>query len=154
MLTSVYAARNNPSFQIGWDPNSQMNDYQLRKSKNKEVTGKITTQNIIQGQEVHQERSYQGPTPKDCNWFPIQTRRYSMKTLTSPKKNWKNTWISMSSTELLHLGGQSRVLRFKMRGECQSVLGKVWKKFCLTVWELERKGLREVPVYPLIYQAE
>lgn len=66
-----------------------MNDYQMRKSKNKEITGKITTQTIIQQQEMIPQRApYDAPrTPyelqaKDCTQFATQMRKYSMITLT------------------------------------------------------------------------
>lgn len=65
MFVIAYPARKDPSFSIGWDSHNQLNDFQLRKAKNKEVTGKITTQAIIQSQDIPQRNVYE-PQMNDC----------------------------------------------------------------------------------------
>lgn len=59
MFHSFYPARREPEFSIGWSNANQLNDFQMRKSKNKEVTGKITTQAIIQGGDLYPQRQTQ-----------------------------------------------------------------------------------------------
>lgn len=74
-----------------------MNDFQLRKSKNKEVTGKITTQAIINQQQILPQRNpYQHPgnhqyepQANDCIDSPIQTSKFSMRIQTSLARSWK-----------------------------------------------------------------
>lgn len=103
MFALLYQARREPEFSIGWSNNNQMNDYQLRKSKNKEVTGKITTQSIIQGQDVsypqRQQQQLQAydPTPKDCIFHAIKINAFSMKIQTCLKKNWKKWCFNMTN---------------------------------------------------------
>lgn len=97
MFPFFYPARKEPGFSIGWDNANQMNDFQLRKSKNKEVTGKITTQAIIGGQQMVPQRSpyqqpgtnYYEPQAKDCTPFSIQTNKSCTRTLTSPTKSYR-----------------------------------------------------------------
>lgn len=50
MCSFFHSARREQEFAIGWEATPMLNDYQLRKTKNKEVTGKITTNSIISGQ--------------------------------------------------------------------------------------------------------
>ena len=53
--------RRGDEFSLNWEQANQMSNYQMRKSKNREVTGKITTQAIIQNQELPR----QAPSQKD-----------------------------------------------------------------------------------------
>jgi hypothetical protein len=92
MFTSFYQARRDAEFSIGWSNNNQLNDFQMRKSKNKEVTGKITTQSIIQGQDLaYPQRQLQAydPTPKDCTPHVIQISAFSMRIPICPRKSWR-----------------------------------------------------------------
>jgi hypothetical protein len=68
MFPSSYPARREPEFSIGWSNSNQLNDFQMRKSKNKEVTGKITTQAIIQGQDFYPQRlpAYDPAPTRNC----------------------------------------------------------------------------------------
>ena len=62
----------------------------MRKSKNKEVTGKITTQAIIQGQDLnYPQRQLQAydPSPKDCKAPFIKINASSMRTPTCRRRN-------------------------------------------------------------------
>ena len=90
MFSSFYPARRDAEFSIGWSNNNQLNEYQMRKSKNKEVTGKITTQAIIQGQDVnYPQRQLQAydPSPKDCTTLTIKINASFMRTPTSRRRN-------------------------------------------------------------------
>lgn len=85
MFALVYEDRRGDEFSLNWEQANQMSNYQMRKSKNREVTGKITTQAIIQNQELPR----QAPTQKDCNHIATQTKESSMKTPISPMRNLK-----------------------------------------------------------------
>lgn len=94
MFACCYEARREAEFSIGWNNANQLNDYQMRKSKNKEVTGKITTAAIIQGQGLPYHRqmppAYDPPArdSRDCTPTDIQTPLPPTKT--SPRKSWRS----------------------------------------------------------------
>ncbi len=92
MFNCSYEARREAEFTIGWSNHNQLNDYQMRKSKNKEVTGKITTSAIIQGQNApYPQRqmppSYDPPSrdSRDCTLYDTQMPLPPMRTL--PQKS-------------------------------------------------------------------
>lgn len=96
MFACCYEARREAEFTIGWNNANQLNDYQMRKSKNKEVTGKITTAAIIQGQGLPYSHHRQVPSAydlpardsRDCTPIDIQTPLPPMRTF--PKKSLRN----------------------------------------------------------------
>ena len=65
-----------------------MNDFQMRKSKNREVTGKVTTQNIINQHDVvsqhrpSQRQQMQQMQAQDSTPSFIKSKGFSMKTPT------------------------------------------------------------------------
>jgi len=83
MFSLINQDRRGDEFSLNWEQANQMSNYQMRKSKNREVTGKITTQAIIQNQELPR----QPPSQKDCNHIATQTNASSMKIPISPMKN-------------------------------------------------------------------
>jgi hypothetical protein len=95
MFACCYEARREAEFTIGWSNANQLNDYQMRKSKNKEVTGKITTAAIIQGQGLpypirQMPPAYDPPArdSRDCNPTDIQTPLPHTRTF--PRKSWRS----------------------------------------------------------------
>jgi hypothetical protein len=76
MFANVYEDRRGDEFSLNWEQTNQMSNYQMRKSKNREITGKITTQAIIQNRELPR----QPPTQKDCKLIATQMNASSMKT--------------------------------------------------------------------------
>jgi hypothetical protein len=93
MFACCYEARREAEFSIGWSNSNQLNDYQMRKSKNKEVTGKITTSAIIQGQSAAYPQRQMPPAydppardSRDCTLHDTQMRL--PPTRTSPRRNW------------------------------------------------------------------
>jgi hypothetical protein len=106
MFACFYEARRENEFSIGWSNSNQLNEFQLRKSKNKEVTGKITTQAIIQGQDLsyplRQINAYDPPSrdQRDCTSLSIQMPRPPTKTF--PRRNWKSLCRDTMSTAGRH----------------------------------------------------
>jgi len=56
-----------------------MNDFQMRKSKNREVTGKVTTQNIISSADVTPQQRAPELQAQDSTPYFIKSKKFSMK---------------------------------------------------------------------------
>jgi hypothetical protein len=72
MFILIYLARRESEFTLGWSDTNQLNAVQARKTKNNEITGKVTNgpmpdrQNVLKpvNYRVQNEPSYSSPDEK------------------------------------------------------------------------------------------
>lgn len=131
-----YPARKDQALSLGWDNQPQLNHFQLKQHKNKEVTAKITTQTIIQGQQdLIPQRTPYDLQQKDCTPFSIQINASSMRTPTSLSSNSRNSWSSTNNTEdRCPPAAPSRRPPPKTREELPSDPAKTWRTSYTTEW--------------------